>query len=132
MEHHRVALDARTCRDLLDLESVARAAFVAGGRPHVQLVAYVRVGDRLEVAAGADSALARVAPGTLVAVQVDRVDRDRGDGWSVVATGPAQPDLHLADGSCTVAVALGDPGSEVVGRWVGAAVLRHPAGAAAR
>lgn len=123
MEHHRVALDPGTCRDLLDLESVGRAAFVVDGRPHVQLVAYVRVGDRLEVAAGAGSPLAHVSDDTVVAVQVDRVDRDRGDGWSVVATGPARPDLHLADGSCTVSVAMGEPGSEVVGRWVGAAAL---------
>nr|WP_281363389.1 pyridoxamine 5'-phosphate oxidase family protein [Nocardioides perillae] len=125
-------MDARTCRDLLDLESVGRAAFVVDGRPQVQLVAYVRVGDRLEVAAGAGSALAHVDDDAVVAVQVDRVDRDRGDGWSVVATGPARPGRHLADGSCTVVVALAGPGCEVTGRWVGAAALTGPAALAAR
>lgn len=119
MEQEQVALDARTCEDLLDHESVGRAAFVVAGRPHVQVVAYVRAGEHLELAAGAGSPLARVGDGALVALQVDRVDRDRACGWSVVATGPVAAGAPLGDGSCTVSLPLRHDLTEVVGRWVG-------------
>lgn len=115
MEEQTIALDERTCVDLLDLECVGRVAFVVDGRPHVQLVAYVRQGRRLEFGAAPGSPLARLAPGAPVALQIDRVDRDLMRGWSVVATGECAVDAPLSDGSHQVGLAW----IALTGRWVG-------------
>jgi hypothetical protein len=128
VDHLDVALDERTCVELLDLETLGRAAFVAGAGPQVVPVAYVRRGEALHLRAPGASELARLAPGTRVALEIDQVDRDLVRGWTVLAVGPLLGPLPEADGSTPDPVAgRGDRDvvdlrvawDSLTGRWIG-------------
>ena len=88
-------LDARTglevidpdeCRRLLAADEVGRLALIDGGTPAVFPITYAVDGDAV---------VFRTAPGTKlsagprrrVAFEIDRFDRSRRTGWSVVVTG---------------------------------------------
>ena len=88
-------LDARTglevidpdeCRRLLAADEVGRLALIDGGTPAVFPITYAVDGDAI---------VFRTAPGTKlsagprrrVAFEIDRFDRSRRTGWSVVVTG---------------------------------------------
>lgn len=121
MDELDVALDERTCVELLDLETWGRIAFVAEDGPRIVPVTYVRRGAGLDVRASATSELARLAPGTRVALEIDQVDRDLMRGWTVLAVGcctvldPAPGIGVAADGAVHLRVAW----SSLVGRWIG-------------
>ncbi|MCZ7461922.1 pyridoxamine 5'-phosphate oxidase family protein [Streptomyces sp. WMMC940] len=97
-------LDADECRALLSTHGVGRVALTAPVGPAVVPVNYEVIDDEIAF---------RTAPGSLpaaavdseVAFEVDHLDETAGQGWSVLAVGPArhvtEPDAvrRLADGA---------------------------------
>jgi nitroimidazol reductase NimA-like FMN-containing flavoprotein (pyridoxamine 5'-phosphate oxidase superfamily) len=76
------------CLRLLGDEVVGRVGFVAGGAPEVLPVNYVLDGDSVVFRTAAGTKLDGVMRSPVV-FEVDRVDRDRRSGWSVVVHGVA-------------------------------------------
>lgn len=124
MDHLDVELDEHTCVELLDLETLGRIAFVAADGPRVVPVAYVRRGAALHLDAPVGSELARLAPGSRVALEIDQVDRDLVRGWTVLAVGRCSRVQH---GPEVVGDPLAAPGvvelavewASLTGRWIG-------------
>ena len=82
-------LSRERCLSLLRSTRLGRVVYTVDALPAVTPVCYaVREGDLL-VRAGARSRLARTVPGSVVALQADRIDEGHGLGWSVVVTGVA-------------------------------------------
>ena len=89
-----VELTRSECLELLRSKEVGRLAVVVGGRPLIFPVNYVMDGDVV---------VFRNDPGTkltnatldMVAFQIDGLDRDRHEGWTVMVQGIA---LDITDG----------------------------------
>ena len=104
-------LDETECRRLLATEEVGRVAFIDGGRPGVLPVTYGLFRGRPVFRTTGESVLGRVT-GQRVAFEVDRTDRDRREGWSVVVTGCAH---------AVVGQSVNLDGTAVVEPWPGGA-----------
>ena len=94
-----IALTDAECRWLLAANVVGRVGFDAGAGPRIHPVNYAMDGDAvvLRTAEGAevvgladrgDPGDRRSDDGPMVAFEVDHVDYDRHQGWSVLAVGP--------------------------------------------
>ncbi len=125
VEHLSVALDLRTCEELLASAAIARVAFGTEDGPRIAIVAHRWTADQVAFCAAEDSDLARWAPGHEVSVEVDLIDPVLCRGWTVSASGICQiletPENHpcrtrAADGR-TIALGLGAP--TLSGHWVG-------------
>jgi nitroimidazol reductase NimA-like FMN-containing flavoprotein (pyridoxamine 5'-phosphate oxidase superfamily) len=82
-------LGPEECRTLLSTHGVGRVAVSASdGRPAVVPVNYEVVDDAIVFRTAPDSVTAAAAE-TEVAFEVDHVDEDLSQGWSVLAVGPA-------------------------------------------
>lgn len=83
-------LDAESCRTLLCAGIVGRLGFVVDGTPRIVPLNYAMDGRDVVVAVARGSELGRlVAAGAPVGVfEVDHVDHERHQGWSVTVTGP--------------------------------------------
>lgn len=90
----------RQAVELLGSETVGRVAFVTPDGPRIVPVNFVLHGgdvegrEVLEVRTTSGSELAVHAPGTQVAFEVDRLEDGLRSGWSVVASGLCERDLH--------------------------------------
>jgi hypothetical protein len=76
------------CLHLLRTAEIARLAYVTDAGPAILPVTYAMVDGRPVFRTAAGSPLSRLA-GERVAMEVDRVDVVRREGWSVVVTGIA-------------------------------------------
>lgn len=83
-------LDREECLRLLASAPVGRFVFTVGGLPAVQPVNFVLEGDRLLFRTREGSKLVAVRSGTVVAFEVDEIDRSTGSGWSVTIVGEAR------------------------------------------
>lgn len=83
-------LDAAECWDRMAERGVGRVAVVTGGVPRVIPVDYRVVAAAVVFRTGEDPVL-ESALGQAVGFEVDRIDDALGQGWSVLATGPAEP-----------------------------------------
>lgn len=75
------------CRQLLLEESVGRVALCTSSGPHIVPVNYAVVDDAIVLRTSPYSALGLVAPGSLIAFEVDRLDPATRSGWSVLVSG---------------------------------------------
>jgi hypothetical protein len=123
-------LDLPTCEHLLRRGAFGRFAFVSPRGPEIVPVNYVVHGDAVVVRTAPDSALARHGAGAELAFEVDAVDHEYWNGFSVVARGvgeilasvpapesgapPPRP-WAAGDRSCVLRMAW----SEISGRAVG-------------
>jgi nitroimidazol reductase NimA-like FMN-containing flavoprotein (pyridoxamine 5'-phosphate oxidase superfamily) len=82
-----VELSRAECGRLLARQEVGRVAFTERALPTVMPVNYVMDGPAVVFRTRADSRLARLLPGTVVAFEVDDLDRAARTGSSVVVTG---------------------------------------------
>jgi nitroimidazol reductase NimA-like FMN-containing flavoprotein (pyridoxamine 5'-phosphate oxidase superfamily) len=103
-----IALTDAECRWLLAANVVGRVGFDAGAGPRIHPVNYAMDGDAvvLRTAEGAevvgladrgDPRGRRNDDGPMVAFEVDHVDYDRHQGWSVLAVGPLSRVVDAAD-----------------------------------
>ena len=83
-------LDVATCWQLLRADSVGRLAVAVGRQIDIFPVNYVVDGSSILVRTGAGTKLAGAVLGTSVAFEIDGVDRENSQGWSVVVHGRAQ------------------------------------------
>lgn len=86
-----VALDATESLRLLTNHEVGRVVYTDGGLPAVTPVNYAYDDGHVFLRTSETTRLARKAPRTIVAFEVDEVDRSARRGWSVVVTGPCEP-----------------------------------------
>lgn len=98
------------CRHLLTTSQIARVAYSTDDGPVVLPVNIAMVNDRAVFRTTTGSPLARIG-GQRVALEVDRVDVVRREGWSVLVTGVA----HVVAGN----VVNGPDGRECVEPWPG-------------
>ena len=80
-------LSAGECERLLRAGVFGRAAFNTPSGLEIVSVNYAVVDDAIVVRTHADSALAKHAHGASFVFQIDLVDHERWQGWSVVARG---------------------------------------------
>ncbi|WP_432072762.1 pyridoxamine 5'-phosphate oxidase family protein [Streptomyces wuyuanensis] len=86
-------LGAEDCRALLSTHGVGRVAVTTPDGPAVLPVNYEVVGDEIAFRT-APGSLPAAAVGSEVAFEVDHLDETAGEGWSVLAVGPAR---HVTD-----------------------------------
>lgn len=84
------ALTRAECLALLPTAPFGRLVFTEGALPAVIPVNFVLDPAGIVIRTAADTAVARLAPGTVVAVQADQVDPLRRVGWSVTVVGQAR------------------------------------------
>ena len=83
-----VELNEADCRRLLRSGDVGRVVYTDGALPAVTPVNYVFDDDGVVLRTASGSRLAVKLPGSIVAFEVDELDRGARSGWSVVVTGP--------------------------------------------
>src|SRR5262245_26329122 len=79
-------MDPAECLALLEAEDVGRLAIVQGRVPAIFPVSYVLDGRDIVFRTAPGTKLAH-GPGSLAAFEIDHLDREARQGWSVVATG---------------------------------------------
>ena len=89
-------LEREECLRLLAGEEVGRIGVVAGGHPLILPVNYVLDGDQVVFRTAPGTKL-QAACRTAVAFEVDRFDRARHAGWSVVVQGVAEEVTSFSD-----------------------------------
>ncbi|QWZ08864.1 pyridoxamine 5'-phosphate oxidase family protein [Nocardioides panacis] len=98
-----IRLTDAECRWLLAANVVGRVGFDAGAGPRIHPVNYAMDGDAVVLRTAEGSELAGLADrgaapaGPLVAFEVDHVDYDRHQGWSVLAVGRVSRVVDAAD-----------------------------------
>ncbi len=100
-------LPTRTCRELLASRELGRVAVCTEEGPRILPVNYVVDGASLVFRTSSYGLLGRLASGGRIAFEVDDIDSETRSGWSVVATGRAEP-IEDAD-ELTLLRALRDP-----------------------
>lgn len=85
-----MALGTTESLRLLAGHEVGRVVYTDGGLPAVTPVNYAYDDGRVVMRTSETSRLAGKAPRTIVAFEVDEVDRSARRGWSVVVTGPCE------------------------------------------
>lgn len=83
-------LSRQECLALLTTEPYGRVVLVRGGLPTVYPVNFVLDGAGLVVRTREGSSLCAAAGMAAVALQADRIDRERRTGWSVTVVGRAR------------------------------------------
>jgi uncharacterized protein len=76
------------CVDLLGCEEIGRIAWVSGGRPTLVPVNYAWDGEAVVMRSDPGLKLTEILDNE-VAFEIDRIDRPRKQGWSVVVQGAA-------------------------------------------
>jgi nitroimidazol reductase NimA-like FMN-containing flavoprotein (pyridoxamine 5'-phosphate oxidase superfamily) len=84
------ALTPAECLSLLPTAPFVRLVFTEGALPAVIPVAFALDPAGIVIRTAADTTVARIASGTVVAVQADQVDPLRRTGWSVTVVGQAR------------------------------------------
>jgi nitroimidazol reductase NimA-like FMN-containing flavoprotein (pyridoxamine 5'-phosphate oxidase superfamily) len=87
------ALDEQACERLLRAGGVGRVALSTPEGPHIVPVDYAVVDDTIVVRTTPYSLLGTHGRNTMLAFEVDHLDRDRQAGWSVVARGRSFAEL---------------------------------------
>lgn len=85
-----VALSTADSLRLLSSHEVGRVVYTDGGLPAVTPVNYAYDDGHVVIRTAEVSRLARKVPRTIVAFEVDEVDRLARSGWSIVVTGPCE------------------------------------------
>jgi nitroimidazol reductase NimA-like FMN-containing flavoprotein (pyridoxamine 5'-phosphate oxidase superfamily) len=106
-----VALGSTESLNLLASHEVGRVVYTDGGLPAVTPVNYIYDKGHVFIRTSKLSQLLRKVPRTIVAFEVDEVDRKARQGWSVVITGPCE----IVDDAETLA-SVGELGLEP---WAG-------------
>jgi hypothetical protein len=88
-------LDRDDCLDLLQSTRLGRIVFTDQLGPSVLPVNYVLDGTDILVATTAYGVIAKSAPGTRVAFEIDDVDPSNESGWSVIVRGRADSAEHV-------------------------------------
>lgn len=106
-------LDDVECWRLIRSDSVGRLVYTYQALPAVVPVNYVVLGESVLVRTSAESRIGQLPDGTVVAFEVDSIDRRTRTGWSVVLVGSTQA-LHTTPEGMEVALHLpGVPWLEV-------------------
>lgn len=82
-------LDREDCLRLLGKAVIGRVALSRGALPVIVPVNFLLDGERILVRTGAGTKLDHALAGSVVAFEVDDIDRWRHRGWSVAVTGVA-------------------------------------------
>ena len=86
-------LDREECLRLLGKATIGRVALSSGALPVILPVNFLLDGERILVRTGKGTKLDHALAGSVVAFEVDDIDRWRHHGWSVAVTGVA----HVVD-----------------------------------
>lgn len=101
------ALDADECWSLIRSDSVGRLVYTYQALPAVVPVNYVVLGESVLIRTSSESRIGQLPDGTVVAFEVDSIDRRTRTGWSVVLVGSTQALRETPEG---MEVALHLPG----------------------
>jgi len=85
-----VPLTPAQCRGYLDTSGVGRLVFPGPRGPEAIPVNYAMLGDDIVIRTGRFTSLAGHAAQSRVSFEVDRLDDDLAEGWSVLASGNAR------------------------------------------
>ena len=85
--NHVVEMSGAQCLDLLQAGLIGRAGFCSPAGPRIVPVNYALFEDLDRVADHAVQRLGRFGAGSELAFEVDHIDYERHQGWSVVAVG---------------------------------------------
>jgi uncharacterized protein len=85
-----IQLSSEECLQLLHTCEVGRVVYTDGALPAVTPVNYAFDDGRVVIRTASDSRLAAKLPGSIVAFEIDELDRRARSGWSVVVTGPGE------------------------------------------
>jgi hypothetical protein len=123
---------------LLETQEVGRLVYTRRALPAVIPVNYAVRGGAILIWTGSTSSLGQAVRGSVVAFQVDELDRVEHSGWSVTVTAPAQlvtDEAELAkarlDGPVPWAPGVKEhliriPLTMVTGRWLGSREAEDP------
>ncbi len=82
------------CLRLLATKSIGRIGLTVGALPTVLPVNYRLIGDRIYFRTGNTQRLRAATTCAVVAFEVDYVDEEHHNGWTVVVTGVTEPIEH--------------------------------------
>jgi nitroimidazol reductase NimA-like FMN-containing flavoprotein (pyridoxamine 5'-phosphate oxidase superfamily) len=82
------------CLRLLGEKSVGRLGLTVGALPTVIPVNYRLIGDRVYFRTSTSERIRAATNCAVVAFEVDAIDEERHDGWTVVVTGVTEPIEH--------------------------------------
>ncbi|MDP3966709.1 MAG: pyridoxamine 5'-phosphate oxidase family protein [Nocardioides sp.] len=88
--HHAVELSVEECRARLTAGTVGRVAYAADHGLRIVPVNYTVSGDAVYFRTSAYGELGTHAPRTEIAFEIDELDHQAHQGWSVLATGTAE------------------------------------------
>jgi uncharacterized protein len=111
------SLDEDACRVVLGTATVGRLALSVRALPVVVPVNFVVRGGELFLGLGAGEGLEAACDGTVVAFQVDGVDKSTEVGWSVLVQGRSrllQPDDPRVAAARGVSTVWADPGPHLL------------------
>ena len=97
MGRHLVDLTEDECWRLLEDRPLARIAWSTGAGPEILPVNYVTHDGALWLRTTAYSAIAEQVDESPVALEIDEVDAETHEGWSVVVRGHAEAYFHEED-----------------------------------
>jgi uncharacterized protein len=83
-------LSPAECVELIGERGIGRAATCSPDGPRIFPVNFVVDKESIVFRTSSSSALGTLSPGSVIAFEVDGLDPDREQGWSVVATGRAE------------------------------------------
>ena len=92
--HGLQILDRSECMELLASKSVGRLGLTVGALPTVMPVNYRLIGDRIYFRTGSTERLRAATNCAVVAFEVDEIDEEHHNGWTVVVTGVTEPIEH--------------------------------------
>jgi nitroimidazol reductase NimA-like FMN-containing flavoprotein (pyridoxamine 5'-phosphate oxidase superfamily) len=87
---HADTLSESRCRELLGSGVVGRIGLCTAEGPVIVPVNFSVVGEKVIIRTAPGTVVASEAPGRQVAVEIDHVDYETHQGWSVLATGTAE------------------------------------------
>ena len=127
------ALSERECRELLQGNNLARVAWQTADGPQMLPITYACHHDALVFRTSPYGPLSELMQPTDVALEVDELDQQRRNGWSVVVQGRAaavaEPaeivELWTIDGLVPWAPGIRNVFIEVVPRRITGRMLRH-------
>lgn len=85
-----IALSTSASLQLLGTHEVGRLVYTDGGLPAITPINFVYDGRHILIRTSEVSRMVRKVPNSIVAFEVDEVDRQARKGWSVVVTGPCE------------------------------------------
>jgi len=91
---HFAEIPMSRCKELLTQHKIGRVAWASGDGPRIMPVTYQYRNDMVVFRTAAEGPLASLRRRTVVAFEVDHIDEEHEEGWSVVVLGFSESVTH--------------------------------------